>query len=351
MKLTRTFAVIGILIALFPTLSDAQTRFKKLEILDQYGFNRPLIAIHSFIPADWSSQGGVVWNLQGECQRGPKLNWRAVSPDGQSYFTMLPNQVWMYNSVGLPIPQDCIHGHFESADQFAQAFIQQFPNGRVIDVIRDDKTMAQLGSMRQEQPGDPHTVIWMDSMSASVSYSENGSPMQGILLITTMHVNTMSGQSYGQPVQMSYGVTSGLTMFGAPQDEFGRRLGDFHVFASNVRLGGEWQRLMTQYNNQLIETNSEAMSARTKAMTQANADIADSSMQSWRRRNAISDRSQRESIESIRGVETYSTSSGTEQIELPFGYDHVWEMPDDSFILSDDAFYKPQNGTKLRRVP
>ena len=108
---------------------------------------------------------------------------------------------------------------------------------------------------------------------------------------------------------------------------------------------------MTQYNNQLIETNSEAMDAGTKAMTQGNADIADSSMRSWRRRNAISERSRRESIESIRGVETYSTSSGTEQIELPFGYDHVWEMPDDTFILSDDAFYKPQNGTKLRRVP
>ena len=351
MKLTNAYALIGLFIAVLIPQSDAETRMKRIEIMDRYGFERPLIALHGVIPADWSSQGEVVWNQQGECQRGQRLDWRAVSPDGRSFFAIFPTQVWQYNTMGFPISQDCIRGHFESADQFAQAFMQQFPDGRVLDVFRDNQIMAQLGQLRQEIPGDPYSITWMDSISARVGYTENGTAMHGILLITSMHSNTTMGHSYGQPVQTSYGATWTLTMFGAPQGEFDRQMGEFHIFASNLRPGAEWQRRMTQHNNEMRDIYTENMQARTDAILKANSDAADLSMQSWRRRNAMSDRSQRERIESIRGVETYRTSSGSGQIELPFGYDHVWEMPDDTFILTDDAFLKPVNGTKLNRVP
>jgi hypothetical protein len=64
-------------------------------------------------------------------------------------------------------------------------------------------------------------------------------------------------------------------------------------------------------------------------------------MESWRRQNDSSDRTQRETSEWIRDVETYDADVPTGQIELPSGYDRAFQLNADTFVVTNDAFYEP----------
>ena len=329
------------------TVAADNTRLKIVDIMDPSGFEKPLVAARSVVPADWSSQGGIVWNLQGECQRGFQMNWTAKSPDGKSSITMLPTQAWRANSIGLPIPRDCINGMFESADQFAAAFVSQQQDGRVLEVYRDEKLLAALSPLNYEQPGDPYTKNWTDFISAQVSYTEKGEKMMAVMTMMTMHTHMVSGHSFGSPMQMSYGAAVMLTVYAAPEDEFENRLGEFHLFATNYRPGLEWQTRIAQHNRKMSGIAIEGARDRSEIISKTYSDISDSSMISWRKRNAMTDTGQREASEMIRGVETYGADTSTGQIELPFGYDHAWQMPDETFVVTNDAFFEPADGTRL----
>ncbi len=329
-------------------MSAQETRLKAVQIMDPSGFEKPLVAASSVIPADWTSQGGIVWNLQGECQRGFQMNWNATSPDGKSAISILPTQAWRSNSIGLPIPQDCIPGYFENAEQFVRAFVQQHTDGSVLEVHRDQTVVAALAPLNYEVPGDPHTRSWTDFISAHVAYTENGENMQAVMTMMTLHTHSVSGHSFGAPMQQAYGAALMLTIFSAPEAEFDARLGEFHLFASNYRPGPEWEAKIAAYNLKMSGIAAEGAKDRSKIMSNTYSDISDSSMASWRKRNAMSDTGQRETSEMIREVETYGANTSSGQIDLPFGYDNAWQMPDDTFIVTNDAFFEPADGTRLK---
>jgi len=40
-------------------------------------------------------------------------------------------------------------------------------------------------------------------------------------------------------------------------------------------------------------------------------------------------------------VETYDADVPTGQVELPSGYDRAFQLNDDTFVVTNDAFYEP----------
>jgi hypothetical protein len=78
-------------------------------------------------------------------------------------------------------------------------------------------------------------------------------------------------------------------------------------------------------------------------------------MGTWQSRNESMDRTQRESIESIRGVETYNDPHYGGTVQLSNQYQHAWQLRDGSYLLTDDPNFDPARlnlqGTKLRVAP
>lgn len=342
-------------------------RLKIAKIMDPSGFEKPMLAATAAIPHDWNTEGGVVWRVQGDCAPGQTAEWAARSPDGKATISLLPTARWTANNQGMPAGQDCISAAFESADQYVSALISQMPGAKVVSVDRDPKTMQSLSQepFRFEMQGDPYSRMWWDSASVHFTYSKDGVPYSGNIILLSMHSYMRSGHSFGMMMPLEYvnGTATSQVMITAPTDEFAAHMATFYLFMKNYRVNPEWQALMDQHNAKMnriaVEGNrkrSEIARQGALDMAKTYSDISDMSMESWRRRNESSDRMQRDNVETIRGVETWKADTPTGQIELPSGYDRAFQMKDETFIVTNDVTFNPyvmtgQDGVELSPVP
>ena len=75
----------------------------------------------------------------------------------------------------------------------------------------------------------------------------------------------------------------------------------------------------------------------------------------YNERMAIQDRTHRETMEAVRGVETYLNSSG-QPVQLDYTYRNAWQLADGSYFLTNDASFNPNatfnmDGRQLQAAP
>ena len=326
--------------------APGEMRFRIAKIMDQTGFEKPLVAGTSAIPADWTEEGGIVWRTTGQCTLGATANWAATSPDGKSTIRLMPNTAWQYNNSGNPIPQDCMAGAFNSADDYVRQVLgSQLQNMQIVDVERDPQLSQVLAQQpfSYEMPGDPYARAWWDAASVTFTYRYEGEAYTATLILVTMHNYMMSGQSYGfgAPMEFSNGATIAQILLAAPTKQFTEQVPAFLMFLKNYQPGAEWQARMDAYNARMAKDRQRTNGEISKIISDTYSDISDMSMQSWRKQNQSSDYTQRETSEWMRDVETYDADTPTGQIELPSGYDRAFQLNDDTFVVTNDAFYEP----------
>jgi hypothetical protein len=54
-------------------------RMKKVQLIDQYGFDRPMLAASMLLPADWQFQGQAVYGKDHGCSM-VQISFHATSP-------------------------------------------------------------------------------------------------------------------------------------------------------------------------------------------------------------------------------------------------------------------------------
>lgn len=322
-----------------------EMRLKLTTIMDPTGFEKPMPAARSILPADWTTTGGVIWRIGGECTNGQTVDWTATSPDGKSIIRMFPGVFWRYSNQGMPVPRDCIAKGYRDAEDFAHDFVSTQENARIVKVERDPATSQLLAQppFSVEMPGDPYMRGWWDAAAVTFTYRYQNTDYTGVLILFTMHNHTVSGHSYGfgMPLEMGYGGAMVQTVFAAPTDQFDALAPVAMLFLKNYRPDPEWQARMNKHNAKLSADAIQAGKNISKIISSTYSGISDSSMASWRSRNESSDRSQRETSEWIRDVETYDADVPTGQVELPSGYDRAFQLNDDTFVVTNDAFYEP----------
>jgi hypothetical protein len=73
-------------------------RMKKVAIVDERGFERPMQAMTLLIPEDWQIQGNVQYNRNTGCHPDiVQLTFRATSPDGRFAIEMFPDHHWQWS--------------------------------------------------------------------------------------------------------------------------------------------------------------------------------------------------------------------------------------------------------------
>ena len=71
---------------------------RMVEIPDEQGFERPVVALRFLAPTDWRIEGGVRWNLPLQCQAElATVHVRALAPEGDLGFEILPSRVWRWS--------------------------------------------------------------------------------------------------------------------------------------------------------------------------------------------------------------------------------------------------------------
>jgi len=335
----------------------AQQGVQQAQIIDRQGFGRPLVAATVSIPAGWKTEGGIVWNQNmSGCGPAPThVNWRAIAPDGIGMISILPEETWSGHNLPVQAQTQCPNVTITDTKQFILDFVQRHrPNAHLLDYQdRQDivaKINQQIEAMRQPDMYGSETRRWAGAGLALIGYQVNGREVRE-LIGTGVVFNLMRMQGvYPGEVQeyLSLYTLPGFAMR-MPQGQLNFKQAEF--FRSSGKPSAKWQQRMVQHNAKIANINAKGAADRSRITSQTNRDISDMQMDSWRRQQASNDRSHRETIEAIRGTETYNDPSGG-TVELEYGYNKNYQLDDGSYVQTNDAFYDPyantgQNATEL----
>ena len=70
-------------------------RMKKVQLIDQYGFERPMPVASMLLPADWQFQGQAVYGKDHGCSM-VQTSFHATSGDGRMSMDLLPAYTWQW---------------------------------------------------------------------------------------------------------------------------------------------------------------------------------------------------------------------------------------------------------------
>lgn len=322
-------------------------RAKRVPVMDNHGFEKPMPAGFVLVPVDWSTTGGVVWNPQATCGGGHNFNWEAASPDGAMGAAFIPSMTWGYNSMGIA-GGGCRTLNIASVEGYLTWLAQQTrPGVRVLEFRpRPDlvKGFESLNQIQQMPMGESRT--WVEGGEVLLAYTHDGQEMRETAAAVVVFNHHRMSDGMGGVTEIGSGSAMPGYAFRAPKGKLDRKFAE--LIRTSFRANPEWQSRINRHNQQIARTNMEGARKRHEITMQTNRDIMEMQQNAWEDRQATQDRSAREASEAIRGVETYADPmSATGTVDLSHMYDNAWRMDDGSYVLTDDAFFNPMNGTRL----
>ena len=330
-------------------------RVERAQIVDRQGFEKPLVAATMLVPAGWRHEGAVDWKPGVPCSSGYSLRLTAQSPDGSGAIELLPGEAWGATNFGTKAG-DCPTASFRTSKEYLTAWIQRHrPGARALDFRpRPDRSS---GGPQQNMPGGGYFRSWVDTGQALIAYAQDGRDMRETLAVTISFAESQFNGLNGQKMRTLNGQSHGVLAWRAPEGRLDFR--QFDAVWQTLRPGEEWQSRINAAQSQMARENAQTqarisqiqgeMSRETMAhiakrgqiRAQTRADIADIQNQTYRARDASSDRMQRDTIKTIREVETYREPRGGGVVELPNHYNHAWQLKDGTYFLTDSPAFDP----------
>jgi hypothetical protein len=327
---------------------------QRAEIVDRQGFDKPLVAATMMVPAGWRHEGAVQWSVGAQCANPYALRLRAQAPDGPSQIELLPGEGWGATSFGGPAG-NCPPGSFRNPQEYLRAWIGRHrPNARWLDYRpRPDRSRAGL---EQAMPGG-FFKSWVETGQALIAYTQDGRDMRETLAVTISFAASQFSGLGGQPMQTLNGQSLGVLAWRAPDGQLDFR--QFDAVWQTLRPGEEWQSRVNAAQAQMAQENAETqrriaqiqgqmsrdtmaeIAKRGQIMAQTRADVAAIRDQTYRQRDASTDRTQRDNVNTIREIANYRAPGGGAVVELPNHYQHAWQLKDGSYVLTDSQAFDP----------
>lgn len=360
---------VSALMALAPVAAEAQqtgygprpgvVHAKRVDVMDNQGFGQPLPAFSLLVPTHWQAEGGIVWN-QSACSGsglGFDIRFHAQSPDGAYGIGVVPQARWSANSAGHADPSGCPQVEIASVRGLIEAIVGRLEGGvRVIDFrARPDLAKGYEALNADHSSYGMRYRTWIEAGEALVAFDAGGRQMRGtVAVVATMWEVSMEG-SYGMPGFRAVGGQSMPGYFAyAPEGSLDLALTE--MIRKSIVPGPEWSRQIARHSAVIARQNREGAQARHRITMQANAEISEIISSGWAERQAIQDRGYRESIETIRGVETFHDPYNGGTVQLDSTFEHHWQLGDGTYVMTDDHFFEPfrdlgVDGQRLTPVP
>ena len=342
-------------------------------IIRDPGVIAPLDALTILVPDGWTTQGGIV-QQRDRCSDIFGVDWSATSPDGASSIFIFPTEGWQASTT--PMNATCPPATFTSAEQYLSARVQaSFPNARITAYRpREDyaKAAAQQAhdlQMMANQAGVGMRV-WADGGEVEFTFrGQNGAEMQGLVAVTATFM--MSEPLYnpmgGAPLQTLNAATLGTFGAVAPKGQLNVPLAE--AVRRSLTPQADWLEKLFAIKAQLGQMAARNTEERAAMIVAGGAAATKRNIETYRKMaeatrandmpdpvktssdgptskryttDETDDRIQRESIEGIRGVETYHDPVDGRQVQLDATYDNAWRATNqDTYILTNDPNFNP----------
>lgn len=361
-------AALSVLAALagLPALAappSGVARLQRYDVPDQNGFEKPMTAMSLLAPIGWRAQGGVDWrqNMAGCGPMSPHLNWTAVSADGLSAVSILPQESWSgfyYPALGtVPQQGNCPNFRPTNGRDFVLGYVSRYrPNARVIDYqdrtadFKDVERMLQQGVA--QMPGS-ETRTWVEAGLALVAYPVNGREVREVVGTAVMFTSSRMSDYMGGSNEFHFAFAFPGFAFRAPSGQL-----DFNIAETvrkSMRENPEWTQRMAEHNRRMAQINAKGARDRAEISRKSNEEIFAIQQETYRNTQASNDRNVREVGEMIRGVETYDDPYYGGTVQLDNTYDNAWQLKDGTYVLSNDPSFDPyrtfgQDGVQLKRT-
>lgn len=325
-------------------------------------------ALTALIPEGWQARGGVIPS-RGLCSEPFAVDWTAVSPDGRSRLAIFPTEIWQWSNTS--IQSDCQPGAFTNVREYLAARVQRsVPGARILDYReRPDfaRSASEIARMLQEmyrQAGVPMQVS-AEGGEILYAYTQDDIEMRGVVGATArFELSQYPNPMGGEPLRSVTGTTLGTFAASAPDGQLDFELIEAarrsitpdpawleKLFALQAQLGNiavkgtaERAAIIVAGGAAATKTNIEAFRemARPRTSSGGAAGGSDGGSGELYPGEAAGDRMQRESIEAVRGVETYHDPVDNRAVQLDHTYDHAWRVNNqEAYILTKDPNFNP----------
>jgi len=332
-------------------------------------------AMYVMLPQGWTGRGGVE-PYNEPCAEPFGVNWSAFSPDGAMSVAIFPTDVWQWSTFGMQ--SECKSaGYANVRDYLAAKAGEMFPGARILD-YRQRADYAKAGQERADShnraaaaTGFTGSKAWADGGEVLFAYTQNGVDMRGVIGASAVfYGGSAESPMGGEPLRHLTGATLGTFGAVAPAGRLDFTL--IEAVRKSVTPDPRWLEAYFELQRKLGKINADAAEQRAqmmiaggaeatrqniaayKAMASASIEASRDSVEAQTRRptgggpremfpgEAGGDRMQRESIEAIRGVETYHDPIAGGNVQLDATYDHAWRINNnDAYILTNDPNFNP----------
>lgn len=322
------------------------------------------IAARALIPQGWTADGAAIWPADAarECADHYTYAWSATGPDGKSSFELFPTEMWnASNSLNLP----CTQGQFQDVESYLRAFASAHVPGATNfqfrqrqDLLEPQRPQIEFEmQMVNVQYAANGTRFWPDAGELTFTYNDGGTQMKGVIGATARFYLSQAPNAFtGVPLTTLVGQTNYTYAASFPAATFDAQL--VELMRKSVKpdylfldQASEYALQVSIRKTGIVKQRSEFIVAAGYALTRAtiernqaaaNAAVAKSYADAPITSGGSDDRSQRERIESIRGVETYDDPVYGGTVQLDNTYDHAWRVNNnDSYILTNDPNFNP----------
>ncbi len=337
--------------------SPPPLRMTQHTIVDRQGYGGPIEALGLLVPSGWETQSDVRWAKP--CSGGDlyDIRLRTRASDGRTGLQYLPALKFEtlaarvtggWDGLGVP-PQEGVALFAQQQQQIAASFqgtnchaflprtpreiVERIvmpsrpPDARIVEVEDlPEVAQARLAALRQiqatggSQPGD--TLVAQAGI-VKIRYGGKGGMLEEAFFVAFGGFHSVTPMTPGLVVDRSFVISDPLVSFWAPQGELEPHAELFRSVLNSVRANPRWESANAQVRRNIAEINRRGAAARQKIFQQAQQEISDSQMESWRRRDASSDYIHQEFMETVNETERLEDPSGG-IVEMPSHYDDYY---------------------------
>ncbi len=332
-----------------------------------------MVAMTVSLPQGWDVKGAVQWHGNPTCAMDmgvPKYHFMATAPDGKQWVEFIPGGAWGWSSnfdIAPQMAQTGVAGCDARRITDMQTFVNEYlpvirPNARILSIRpRPDQANVALSelvnSIRQQ---NPNLRLRPEAVEIRLSYTANGNTVNELLipvvLFMDQRVMDLQGGMNAILIQaLALGTTVTATVNGEAEERLLDLVGDSMEPnpAYQARLEQHYRdraQIMAQANaRRLAAMQAYNASARnsSNSVAQTNSEILDIGMKGYTDRNKMRDAGQAKTVDMIHERQPWQNTSG-QSIYMPQEYQRVYQLPNDVYAGTNDAFFNPMDGTQLR---
>jgi hypothetical protein len=341
---------------------DQYLLMRRVAIVDQGAFGRPVEAASILLPKDWQVEVGVIWTGDIGCPRnGIRLSLKAHSPDGTLGFEVFPDYVWNWvddlqaraytNSMAAFSIKGCdSRPPYDSAGYLQNLFLPRWrPSATLVGIGQVPELVQAMQLEFVAMTGgrtSPIQTQFDDALAAIETPRAGGTDEEWVLasLVRTIAYLPMLTGMGGFGNQMSGNNTTAAVSqcaARAPKGQLERHENLFEAIYRSFRLNPMWESAVAQHFQTMDRINLKGVQDRQRIMRQSQQEIGAMIEQGYYARAALLDRSAERQILALRGVETYIDPATRTRVDFTTGYQGAWTNGLGDYVLSDSPGFNP----------